>query len=232
MKGFRYLAGFLVLLFAFSSCTQGAPEVSFVDWRIDIVAPEYEEFLEILILVQDNEKGNGISEIVLQRQGDTTSWHFLPTQFNLFEDPDSEGVWVSLIATNPQRDPIDEGVWTVTVVDRAARKISKNIIVQRPVAFRDPYVIEKPLQYFPRITPFEKGVRISGPGTVVLRGTNRVTGETLIQVFEPGVYLYESIDFYSMIETGFIQDIAISFNDPQLGLTFTRRYDSLFNPVE
>ncbi len=232
MKKLRYLAGLSIFLITFFSCTQGAPEVSFVDWRIDIVAPLYEEYLEILILVNDNEKGDGVSEVVLQRQGDTYGWYFLPNQFDVFEDPNSDGVWISLIATNPKREPIDEGVWTVTVIDRAAREINKTIVIQRPPAFKNPYVVEKPHQYFPRLTPLDKGFRISSSGTSVLRGTNRITGEVLMQVFEPGVYLYESINFYPMIETGFIQDLALSYNDQVQGLTFTRRYNGLFQPVE
>lgn len=223
----RYLA-ILALIFCLLACNEGSPEVALTEWRVDIVAPEYDEYLEVLILLTSEAESNYLSEITLQYVGDSKIWYFYPEQWTVIPDTDSDGAWVSLILAKPNREPFEQGLWKLAIQDKGAQIIEEHIYIQRS----DSYVVEEREQYMPSLVVEDQGVRFQANGTLSLRYTLQGSEQILLEELQPGYYLWEDLDMYRYMQEGVLQQVLLSHNNETLGLTFTRRYDNTLQPIE
>lgn len=221
----------LVALFSLA-CVQGTPEVAIINWRLDMVYPGYDEYLDILILISEEEKSQNVAEIQLQYEDNPSIWHVFPENWSVYNDPDSHGAWISFTIAKPDRGPFQAGLWSLTLKDITAKETKESLYIQRPPQFDPLADREDRDEYFPKMIAGSNGVTISASGPVIIRASVLGSDKLIVQEIDPGYYPWEVLEASRYMERDVLKHINISYNNIELGVTFTSQYDSQLQLVE
>ncbi len=73
---------------------------------------------------------------------------------------------------------------------------------------------------------------VQADGRIVIRARILDNPKPVIQEFDPGYYSWSIVEFSRYKDRDILEEVSVSYNNDELGVTFTSRYDKDLNPLE